>query len=443
LVELRRDEDVLDTWFSSALWPFSTLGWPDETPEVQRYYPTDALVTGFDIIFFWVARMMMMGLHFMDAVPFNTVYIHALVRDEKGQKMSKSKGNVIDPLELIDRYGADALRFTLTALAVQGRDVKMSESRVEGYRNFCTKLWNAARFCRMNDALPVTGFDPATASEPVNRWLVAKLARTIEEATDALATYRFNDYANSLYQFTWATFCDWYLEFVKPLLMGGSAATQTETRAVAGWAFDQILRLLHPVIPFVTEELHAQMTARGESLLCDHPWPEASKLPVDQAAEAEIDGAVRLIATIRAMRVDSNVPPGTKVPLKLRGGDSNSDIATLVTRHRALIQSLARVETVEVIAGEAPKGSVQSVCDGTTVILPLAEIIDVDAERIRLSKELGRLESEIERLNRKLANPSFLAKAPAEVVATHRDRLEAAAHARVKLSEAARKLAEL
>ncbi len=441
-VDLRRDEDVLDTWFSSALWPFSTLGWPEQTPEVERYYPTDVLVTGFDIIFFWVARMMMMGLHFMDAVPFHTVYIHALVRDEKGQKMSKSKGNVIDPLELIDRYGADALRFTLTALAVQGRDVRMSESRVEGYRNFCTKLWNAARFCQMNDARPVVGFGPASATEPVNRWLIAKLARTIDEVTAALAAYRFNDYANGLYHFVWATFCDWYLEFVKPLLMGGAAATQTETRAVAGWAFDQILRLLHPVIPFVTEELYAQTADRGGALLVDEAWPEASRLPIDAEAEAEIDSAVRLITTVRTMRVDSNVPPGARIPLKLRPG-GGADVALLVDRHRPLIESLARVETVELLAGEAPKGSVQSVCDGTTVILPLAEIIDVDAEKARLTRELGRLEDEIARLNRKLANPAFLAKAPADVIATDRGRLEAAAHAMTKLGEAARRLAEL
>ncbi|NJO54999.1 MAG: valine--tRNA ligase, partial [Rhodospirillales bacterium] len=235
-VSLRREEDVLDTWFSSALWPFSTLGWPEKTPELARYYPTNVLVTGFDIIFFWVARMMMMGLHFIGEVPFHTVYIHALVRDEKGQKMSKSKGNVIDPLQLIDTYGADALRLTLTALAVQGRDVKMSEGRVEGYRNFATKLWNAARFCQMNGARPVHGFDPRSCDQTVNRWLVGKVAEAGMGSSAALEGYRFNDYAGTLYHFTWGTFCDWYLEFAKPTLLGGSAAAQAETRAVAAWA---------------------------------------------------------------------------------------------------------------------------------------------------------------------------------------------------------------
>jgi valyl-tRNA synthetase len=440
-VALRRDEDVLDTWFSSALWPFSTLGWPEETPELRRYYPTDVLVTGFDIIFFWVARMMMMGLHFMGDAPFHTVYIHALVRDEKGQKMSKSKGNVIDPLELIDRYGADALRFTLTALAVQGRDVKMSEGRVEGYRNFCTKLWNAARFCQMNGAAPVPGFDPAAATEPVNRWLVGKLASAAAEASEALAGYRFNDYANGLYQFVWATFCDWYLEFAKPLLLEGSAPVQAETRAVAGWTLDRILILLHPVMPFVTEELYAAMAERDGGLLVDQVWPDAAALPRDAGAEQQLDWVIRLISTVRAMRADANVPPGARIPLKLRAADGG--VAARVAGHRRLIESLARVEAVELIEAEAPKGSVQAICDGTTVILPLAGVIDVASERARLDKELARLSAEIARLHKKLGNPGFLAKAPAEVVATERDRLEAAALARAKLSEAAQRLAEL
>ncbi len=438
---LIRDEDVLDTWFSSALWPFSTLGWPDRTAELARHYPTDVLVTGFDIIFFWVARMMMMGLHFMDEVPFRNVYIHALVRDEKGQKMSKSKGNVIDPLELIERFGADALRFTLSALAVQGRDVRMSESRVEGYRNFCTKLWNAARFCQMNGAQPVRGFDPAAASEPVNRWLVAKLARTIDEATGALAAYRFNDYANGLYHFVWANFCDWYLEFAKPMLLGGSASAQAETRAVAGWAFDRILLLLHPVMPFVTEELFAQMAPRGGALLVDQAWPVAADLTVDAEAEAEIDWVLGLITTVRAMRADSNVPPGAKIPLLLR--DTDPRVSERLRSHGRLVESLARLSELAMLDGEAPKGAVQAVFEGTGVILPLAEIIDVAAEKARLAKELGQLEAEIARLNKKLANPGFLAKAPAAVVATERERLQAAAHAMAKLGDAARRLAEL
>ncbi len=404
-VALRRDEDVLDTWFSSALWPFSTLGWPEETPEVRRYYPTDVLVTGFDIIFFWVARMMMMGLHFMGEAPFHTVYIHALVRDEKGQKMSKSKGNVIDPLDLIDRYGADALRFTLTALAVQGRDVKMSESRVEGYRNFCTKLWNAARFCQMNGAAPVRGFDPASATEPVNRWLIGKLADAAREASAALAAYRFNDYANGLYQFVWATFCDWYLEFAKPLLLEGSASAQAETRAVAGWTLDQILLLLHPVMPFVTEELYAEMADRHGALLVDQPWPDADALPRDAEAEAELDWVIRLISTVRAMRVDANVPPG-------RG--SRLSCARSMAASPARSAAPPPPDREPGPRGQrrthrrrAAQGLGAGVCDGTTVILPLEGVIDVAAERARLDKELARLAAEIGRLNKKLENPGF------------------------------------
>ncbi|MGB6086571.1 valine--tRNA ligase, partial [Parvibaculum sp.] len=262
-VELRRDEDVLDTWFSSGLWPFSTLGWPDETPELKRYYKTDVLVTGFDIIFFWVARMMMMGLHFMKEVPFHTVYIHALVRDEKGQKMSKTKGNVIDPLKLIDEYGADALRFTLTAMAAQGRDIKLATSRVEGYRNFGTKLWNAARFCEMNECARVEGFDPAAVQQTVNQWIAGEVARTASEITAALEAYRFNDAANAAYRFVWNVFCDWYLEFIKPLLMGEDEAAKAETRATAAWVLDQILLMLHPFMPFITEELWQHTASKG------------------------------------------------------------------------------------------------------------------------------------------------------------------------------------
>ena len=275
-VALVRDEDVLDTWFSSALWPFSTLGWPDETPEVKRYYPTDVLVTGFDIIFFWVARMMMMGLHVMDEVPFRDVYIHALVRDEKGQKMSKSKGNVIDPLELIDAYGADALRFTLSAMAAQGRDIKLSASRVEGYRNFATKLWNAARFAEINACVPVKGFDPASAKQTINRWIAGESERALATVTEALEAYRFNEAAGAIYSFIWHKFCDWYLELIKPILSGSDQAAAAETRAMTAWVLDRALKLLHPFMPFVTEELWAKLAspdnARDTSA---HPRPLA------------------------------------------------------------------------------------------------------------------------------------------------------------------------
>jgi valyl-tRNA synthetase len=438
---LRRDEDVLDTWFSSALWPFSTLGWPHSTPELARYYPTDVLVTGFDIIFFWVARMMMMGLHFMDDVPFRTVYVHALVRDEKGQKMSKSKGNVIDPLRLIDSYGADALRFTLTALAVQGRDVKLAESRVEGYRNFCTKLWNAARFCQMNGAVPVDDFDPVSCRETVNRWLVGKLAAATEEATAALDAYRFNDYADALYHFTWGTFCDWYLEFAKPILLGGSADAQAETRAVTAWALDQILHLLHPVIPFVTEELYQAMADRHGALLIESAWPALAASVVDPDAEAEMDWVVKLISQVRAVRVEMNVPPGAKIPLLLKDPDEGA--RARIERHGDLVSTVARLSSVEILTGEAPKGCVQDVVDGLSVLLPIGDVIDIDAERARLGREIGRLDAEITRVDKKLANESFVAKAPPEVVETERGRQADAIAARARLDEALRRLSAL
>ena len=273
-VELRRDEDVLDTWFSSALWPFSTLGWPAETRELTRYYPGDVLVTGFDIIFFWVARMMMMGLHFMGDVPFRTVYIHALVRDERGQKMSKSRGNIIDPLELIDRYGCDALRFTLAALAAPGRDIKLAESRVEGYRNFATKLWNAARYAQLNGCAPVDGFSPAAARLTVNRWIATAAADCAADVTASLDAYRFDEAAGRLYQFVWGTFCDWYIEFTKPILQSDDDHARRETQATMAWVLGRVLHLLHPIMPFVTEELWRNLASEKAAMLISSPWPE-------------------------------------------------------------------------------------------------------------------------------------------------------------------------
>ena len=436
---LKRDEDVLDTWFSSALWPFSTLGWPEKTTELERYYPTDVLVTGFDIIFFWVARMMMMGLHFMGEVPFHTVYIHALVRDEKGQKMSKSKGNVIDPLALIDTFGADALRLTLTAQAVQGRDVKLSEARVEGYRNFCTKLWNAARFCQLNGAAPAAGFAPAACVEPVNRWLVSKLIRAAADADAALDAYRFNDYAGGLYQFTWGTFCDWYVEFAKPILQGGDLAAAAETRATAAWALDRILHLLHPVIPFITEELYQRLGERDGGLLATAREAPLDPALIDPAAEADLDWVVRLVSHVRAVRAELNVPPAARIPLYLK--DADAAAAERLGRHRPLIAMLARAEPVEVLTGTVPKGAIQDVLDGASIILPLQGVIDIEAERARLAKEIGRFEAEIGRIDKKLANASFIAKARAEVVALERERREDALASRARLSEAARRLA--
>jgi len=437
-IELTRDPDVLDTWFSSALWPFSTLGWPEQTPELERYYPTDVLITGFDIIFFWVARMMMMGLHFMDEVPFHTVYIHALVRDEKGQKMSKSKGNVIDPLELIEKYGADALRFTLTAFAAQGRDVKLSESRVEGYRNFCTKIWNSARFCEMNECRPVDTFDPAKVTEPLNKWIVGKVVECERKTREATEAYRFNDIANSIYQFTWGTFCDWYLELVKPVLQGEDETAKTETRATAAWALDQILKLAHPVIPFITEDLWQSITPDRSQRLIETAWPVYDEALIDAAVNAEIDWVVRLISQIRAVRSEMNVPPSAKIPMFLK--DPGAKPAALLETHRDLVLRLARLEKAEILSGEVPKGAVQDVLDEATIILPIAEVIDLDAERARLEREIAKQDKEIQRFEGKLGNEKFIANAPEDVIETERERLAEAKQVRDKLEEAHNRL---
>jgi len=432
-VELKQDEDVLDTWFSSALWPFSTLGWPDKTPELERYYPTSVLVTGFDIIFFWVARMMMMGLHFMNEVPFRTVYIHALVRDEKGQKMSKSKGNVIDPLDLIDKFGADSLRFTLTALAVQGRDVKLSESRVEGYRNFATKIWNAARFCEMNGCLPKKEFDPASVRLTLNRWIVGKTAEAAALADAALQEFKFNEAAGTIYRFTWGTFCDWYLEFIKPVLQeeGADAVAKAETQATAAWVLDRVLCLLHPIMPFITEELWQRIASDRSGALVSEPWPDIPLSLRDAKAEAEADGLVELISAIRAVRAEMNVPAAAKIALRHRG--ASAETAARLGRYGDLIRRLARIEAIGPSAG-AEKGAVQVVVGEATFILPLAGVIDLAAEKARLDKEIARIEGEIVKFDKKLSNESFVAKAPPEVVETERERLaEARAHqARVK-----------
>jgi len=433
-VELKRDPDVLDTWFSSALWPFSTLGWPDETPELKRYYPTDVLVTASDIIFFWVARMMMMGLHFTGEVPFHTVYIHALVRDEKGQKMSKSKGNIIDPLDLIEEYGADALRFTLATLAAPGRGIKLSKQRVEGYRNFVTKLWNAARYCEMNDCRPDPAFDPATCQETVNRWIVGEMAKLRSQIDTALEAYRFNDAAQAAYQTTWNLFCDWYLEFTKPILTGDDAAAAAETRAATGWALDQLLLLLHPFMPFVTEELWRELggETRGD-LLIRAGWPDYGDDLIDHDAVAEMDWVLRLISTVRTVRSEMNVPAGAIIPALLRGAGPGT--TARLDSHRDLILRLARLETVTV-SDEAPAGSIQAVIDEATLLLPLADIIDIDQERARLEKEIAKLEGEINGYEKKLGNEKFIAKAPAEVVEEQRERMTSASETRDRLRDA-------
>jgi valyl-tRNA synthetase len=349
---IKRDEDVLDTWFSSALWPFSTLGWPDETPDLKRYYPTSTLVTGFDIIFFWVARMMMMGLHFMKKVPFRDVYIHALVRDERGQKMSKSKGNVIDPLAVIDEYGADALRFTLAAMAAQGRDIKLSAQRVEGYRNFATKLWNAARFTEINGCARDPAFDPRGSKEILNRWIAHETASTTQQVTAAIQAYKFNDAAGAIYRFVWNVYCDWYLELIKPVLTGPDGAAKNETRAAAAWALDQILKLLHPFMPFVTEELWRVTGADRKTLLALSAWPEYDGLD-DPAAEAEIGWVIDLIAAIRSVRVEMNIAPAISLPLVLVG--ASAEITERARRWSEFVQRLARVGEISFAPAGPPR----------------------------------------------------------------------------------------
>ena len=438
-VELKRDEDVLDTWFSSALWPFSTLGWPDDTPELKRYYKTDVLSTAHDIIFFWVARMMMMGLHFMQEVPFHTVYIHALVRDEKGQKMSKTKGNVVDPLELIDAYGADALRFTMAALAAQGRDIKIATSRVEGYRNFGTKLWNAARFCEMNECVRVEGFDPTALTQTVNKWIAGEAARAAAEITEALETYRFNDAAGAAYRFVWNVFCDWYLEFAKPLLMGSDEAAKAETRATAAWVLDQILLMLHPFMPFITEELWQRTAEQGpkrEPMLVKAAWPNLSGLG-DAAADAEMNWVIRFISEVRSVRAEMNVPAGAKLALLIK--DASAESLARLDRHRDLIQRLARLESTAA-ASAIPDGALQLVLDEATLILPLKGVIDVAAETARLKKEVGKLQDEVKKIDAKLGNARFLAGAPEQVVEEQRERKSDAEAAMAKFADALKRL---
>jgi valyl-tRNA synthetase len=434
--ELKRDEDVLDTWFSSALWTFSTLGWPDKTPELDRFHPTDVLVTGFDIIFFWVARMMMMTLHFMKTEPFHTVYVHALVRDEHGQKMSKSKGNVIDPLQLIDEYGADSLRFTLIALVAAGRDIKLSPARVEGYRNFMTKLWNAARFCEMNQCVLDESYDPALAKETVNRWILGELGRTRDAVTTAIETYRFNEAAGALYQFVWGTFCDWYLEFAKPLFAGEDAAAQAETRATAAFVLERILRLMHPISPFITAELWDHVKGEGAEPLIEAAWPAAP--PVDAAVETEMGWVVRLITEIRSTRSEMNVPPGTKVPLAIQG--MREEAQGWLAKHGSLIAGLARVASVEHVT-DIPEGAIQLVVDEATIAIPLAGVIDLDAERQRLEKAIAKADGEIAKLAGKLGNEKFVANAPEAVVAENRARLADEEAQRDKLKEALERIA--
>ncbi|WP_417623738.1 valine--tRNA ligase [Paremcibacter congregatus] len=438
-----RDEDVLDTWFSSALWPFGTLGWPEDTPELNKYYKTDVLVTGFDIIFFWVARMMMDGLHFMEEVPFDTVYVHALVRDEQGAKMSKSKGNVIDPLELADKFGADALRFTLAAMEAQGRDIKMSEKRVEGYRNFGTKLWNAARFCDMNGCFDnvTPNYDPATATLAVNKWIVGEVVKATAEVTKSLEAFRYNDAAGAIYHFTWGKFCDWYLELIKPQFFGEDEAAKVETRNCAAWVMDQILKTLHPFMPFITEEIWGALQENRTSSLIVSDWPGYHETLIDAGAGAEMDWVIQLISDIRTARAEMNVPAGAKLTMLVQGA-SEQTAASLVAQDD-VIKRLARLETIDLHTGDAPKGAVQVVVGEATYFMPLAGVIDIAAEQARLQKNLDKLAKEIGGISGRLNNDTFMAKAPDNVVAENRKNLAEAEQKAEKIKEGLARLAAM
>lgn len=423
-VTLRRDEDVLDTWFSSAMWPYSTMGWKgpgaEKTPELAKYYPNSTLITGFDIIFFWVARMMMSGIHFMGEVPFKNVYVHALVRDANGQKMSKSKGNVIDPLEFCDKYGADALRFTLIAMEAQGRDIKLDEKRVEGYRNFGTKLWNASRFCEMNEIHGSDGTMPMPELA-INKWIISEVGRAANGVSGALDAFRFNDAADAIYHFTWGTFCDWYVELIKPVFWGEDEAAKAETRAVAGWVLDQILILLHPFMPFITEELwHATRDTRETDLILA-AWPGA--IAADEAAADEVNWAIRTITEIRSTRAEMNVPAGAKATALVVGASEQTKAR--VENWQDMLCRLARLESISCVDSADGDGAAQLVVDEATIYLPLADLMDLDAEKARLDKNIDKLMKEAGGLKGRLSNEKFVAKAPEHVVAEAKEQLVA------------------
>lgn len=436
-VELTRETDVLDTWFSSGLWAFSTMGWPDETEFLKTFYPTSVLVTGFDIIFFWVARMMMMSMYMMKRVPFKKCYIHGLVRDEQGRKMSKSKGNTVDPMETIEKYGADALRFFMTAMETQGRDINLSDSRIQGYRNFATKLWNAARFCEMNECYSVKDFDVTSAKLEISKWIMAKAKEASAEVTENLNSFRFSDAANAVYQFIWGTFCDWYIELIKPIFYGENTDEIKEIRVVTAWTLDRILVMLHPFMPFITEELWDNLTARSGKLI-HVAWP------VDEAVNAadknEIDRAIDIISAIRSLRASMNLPAGAKLHAYVK--DAAAETLAAVERQNALICKLARLEELDALGNrDVTKDMVQTVSHEAAILIPLKGVVDFEAERARLQKELETLNKNLEGYSRKLSNESFVAKAPAAVVAEEKRRQAEAQENKAKVEEALARIA--
>ena len=438
-VELTRETDVLDTWFSSGLWAFSTLGWPDKSDYLDTFYPTSVLVTGFDIIFFWVARMMMMSMYMMKKVPFRKCYIHGLVRDEKGQKMSKSKGNTIDPMILVEQYGADALRFFMAAMETQGRDINMSEARIAGYRNFATKLWNAARFGEMNECRLRSDFDETKAELAVNRWIIAKAKQATKEVTDNLNAFRFSEAANAVYQFTWGSFCDWYIEMIKPILYGEDEKAKAETRAAFAWVLDRILVILHPFMPFITTELWNNTCDERKCKLINFAWPKDAAF--DTAAMDEVDWSIELISAIRSLRAEMNIPAGAKLTVYLKDGNAQS-CANLQSFNQ-IICSLARLDKLECFASgqEISKDMVSGVFREGIILLPLKGVVDFAAEKERLKKELDNLNKYLEGYARKLSNPSFVERAPAKVVEEEKRRQAEAMENKAKIEEALQRIA--
>jgi valyl-tRNA synthetase len=417
---LKRDEDVLDTWFSSALWPMATLGWPKDTPELKRYFPTSTLITAHDIIFFWVARMMMASEFIKETVPFRDVYIHPLVRDEKGAKMSKSKGNIVDPLSIMDEYGADALRFTLASLAVQGRDIKLSNQRIEGSRNFGTKLWNAGRFLSMNGCFRREGFDLRKVKETLSLWILSELNATVVTVTAAIEDYRFNEAANAIYHFVWGTFCDWYVEFAKPILQD-EEKDKAETQATAAYVYDEAVKLLHPFMPFMTEELWRVTGAKGpkrEALLTLSAWPQPLKIAGEKAAQ-EINWLIGCITSIRALRSEMNVPAATQVPLVFSG--EADEARAYLKNNEALLKKLARIAAIS-FEKRPPREAARFVIGKAVAALPLADIIDLSAERARLAKEAEKLAQDMAKIEAKLSNPEFATNAPEDVVEEQKER---------------------
>ncbi|MCK5373974.1 MAG: valine--tRNA ligase [Alphaproteobacteria bacterium] len=440
-IKITRDEDVLDTWFSSALWPFSTIGWPDKTIELERYFPGDVLVTGFDIITFWVSRMMMFSLYLMDDVPFKDIYIHALVRDAKGQKMSKSKGNVMDPIDLIEKYGTDAVRFTLCAMAAQGRDIRLSEERLDGYRHFATKLWNATRYCEMNNCLTKQAldesFDPARVTYAPNKWIVHEVKRVAEEIDHTLETYRFNESANVIYGFVWGTFCDWYLEICKPVLQTNRTQTD-EARKTTGWALKQILTMLNPFMPFITEELYAAFFKKNESdRLITSAWPSYPDSHICDTAKEELNWLQDMIGEIRSLRADMNVPAGAQIDVFVK--DASDITQERIKLYNEVLCKMARLENVG-CTDDIPTGAVQTIIGEATIILPIADFIDLSAEQTRLAKVIGKLDTDVKKIDAKLNNEKFIQNAPEEIIAEQKSRKEEALTKREKLANALKQL---